>query len=424
MRALTKLAAARARLVLDKPFIGSLSLHLVFRVADPAICETLATDARYVHFNPEFVDRVAFPELQFWLAHEALHCALGHFARRFHRVRRRWDVACDHAVNHMLRDDGFIPPPEALLEPMFRGMSAEEIYPLIPEDTTDRSFDRHAFERGDPGGGLAGYLGDRRRYDERRFPSVPASDGEGGSASAAAADDGWDDAGSEGRRHRPAGSDHAPVEEMGDPLALEQLWKSRLAAAAQAAHEAGRLGETWLRRLERLIEPVLPWRALLTRYVYAVAREDYTFQRPPRRDGAALLPRLSKGSIRLVAVLDTSGSITERELAEFAAELDALKAQVNAQLTVHACDERLAADGPWSFAPWQPVELPGALAGGGGTRFTPVFEWIERDALAPDLLVYFTDAQGEFPAAPPAYPVLWLVKGRAEVPFGDRVQLS
>ena len=422
-RAFTKLAAARARLVLERPFIGSLSLHLGFRAGDPQWCETLATDARSVHFNPAFVEAVAFPDLQFWLAHEALHCALGHFARRDHRIKRRWDVACDHAVNHMLRDDGFVPPAGALLDPMFRGLSAEEIYPLIPDTTGERSFDRHAFDRDDHGG-LAGYLGELRLRDGHRARAASPTAGEGGTAGAAAHEDAWDDAGSEARRHRPDGQRDLHVEGMGDPLALEQLWKSRLAAAAQAAREAGRLGESWLRRLERLLEPTLPWRALLARYVYALAQEDYTFQRPPRRDGVALLPRLAKGSIRLVAVLDTSGSITETELGEFAAELDALKAQASAHLTVHACDERLAADGPWNFSAWEQVVLPSGIGGGGGTRFTPVFDWVERDGLTPDLLIYFTDAMGEFPERPPAYPVLWLVKGQGEVPFGERVQLA
>lgn len=422
-RAFTKLAAARARLVLERPFIGSLSLHLAFRAADPEWCATLATDAHSVHFNPAFVDEVAFGDLQFWLAHEALHCALGHFARRDHRIKRRWDVACDHAVNHMLRDDGFVPPPEALLEPMFRGLSAEEIYPLIPVETAEQSFDRHVFDRDDQGG-LAGYLGERRLREELRTRATSPTEGEGGAPPPEAAEDAWDDAGSEGRRHRPDGHRDLRVEGMGDPLALEHLWKSRLAAAAQAAREAGRLGESWLRRLERLLEPTLPWRALLARYVYAAAQEDYTFQRPPRRDGAALLPRLAKGSIRLVAVLDTSGSITEGELGEFAAELDALKAQVSAQLTVHACDERLAADGPWTFSAWEQVRLPAAVGGGGGTSFVPVFDWVEREALAPDLLIYFTDAMGEFPALAPPYPVLWLVKGNGPVPFGERVQLA
>jgi len=39
---------------------------------------------------------------------------------------------------------------------------------------------------------------------------------------------------------------------------------------------------------------------------------------------------------------------------------------------------------------------------------------------ASDLLVYFTDALGEFPEREPVYPVLWLVKGKATVPWTTR----
>jgi predicted metal-dependent peptidase len=76
------------------------------------------------------------------------------------------------------------------------------------------------------------------------------------------------------------------------------------------------------------------------------------------------------------------------------------------------------------FEPWQAIDLPRQLRGGGGTAFAPAFEWIAREGLRPDVLVYFTDAEGEFPAAAPPYPVLWLVKGRAAVPWGERIQLN
>ncbi len=42
----------------------------------------------------------------------------------------------------------------------------------------------------------------------------------------------------------------------------------------------------------------------------------------------------------------------------------------------------------------------------------------------PAILVYFTDADGEFPAREPNFPVIWLVKGKNCVPWGQRVQLN
>ena len=76
--------------------------------------------------------------------------------------------------------------------------------------------------------------------------------------------------------------------------------------------------------------------------------------------------------------LDTSGSIDSDEMQEFLSEANAIKGQVGARITLHACDEALAPDGPWVFEPWEELRLLESLQGGGGTRFTPVFDWVAR----------------------------------------------
>jgi predicted metal-dependent peptidase len=53
-----------------------------------------------------------------------------------------------------------------------------------------------------------------------------------------------------------------------------------------------------------------------------------------------------------------------------------------------------------------------------------VFDWVGRQDRAPELLLYFTDAEGSFPDRTPDYPVVWLVKGREPVPWGQRIQLN
>ena len=367
-RSATKLSAARTRLVLERPFIGALLMHLPLRPA-AAQCPTFATDARAFHFNPEYVEGLDFAQAQFILAHAALHCALGHFARRAHRSVSRWDIACDHAVNLLLADEGMKPAPGALVERGYRGLSAEEIYPLLSPEREAHTLDHHAGEGAAP-------FGEPRRLspDERE--------------------------------------------------ALAQQWRGRAVTAGQQARRAGRLPSSWARTVHELSQPRLPWRALLARYMLGTARDDYSWQRPSRREGAALLPRLSAPAVEVCVALDTSGSIAEGELAEFAAELDALKAQVRARVTLLACDERLDERSPWTFEPWESVSVPDALGGGGETRFEPVFEWLERVHARPDLLVYFTDAEGAFPAHAPPFPVVWLVKGRAPVPWGERIQLN
>jgi predicted metal-dependent peptidase len=409
--AAAKLAAARTRLIADKPFFGVLLLHLPFV---PALwCETVATDAQRLYYNPGYIAQLSFRQTQFVLAHQALHCALGHFARRGHRVRSRWDAACDLAVNLLLVDEGLEPVADALIDPALRGLSAEDIYPLLDGAGPAHTFDRHLFDFA---------AGPSARRDAASASEAPRDAG-----AEAGNDSGADALGSDAapQRRRNAPSNGAPAGAVSNGgHDLELRWQMRFAQAAQQARHAGRLSAAWQRLLASALEPPLPWRALIGRFVSSCAQEDYSFQRPARRDSEFLLPRLRSDTVELHAVLDTSGSIGEAELAQFATELDALKGQVRARVTVHACDCALAQAGPWSFEPWQPIVLPDRLPGGGGTDFRPVFEWLRNHAGPPGALLYFTDACGEFPEEAPPYPVLWLVKGNAPVPWGERIQFS
>ncbi|UCC55364.1 MAG: hypothetical protein JSU75_08275 [Gammaproteobacteria bacterium] len=394
----TKLSAARTRLILDRPFLGALVLRMPLKVADPKWCRSIGTDARAFYYNPEYIDALTVDQTQFALAHEALHCALSHFARREHRDRKRWDIACDLAINPLLIREGMTPTPGALFDIGFEDMMAEEIYPYVKEDTEEETHDEH----------LYGDDTDSNRQGQQEEQSLKAD-----------TDNGEGQGGKTGRSTAPP-----------DPLSeseREQLsiqWRQRLAGAAQQAIQAGKLGGNLRRLVDHLLAPQLPWRMLLARYLTAICRDDYSYLRPSRREGSAIFPSLRSAQAELLVVLDTSGSIKPAEMREFVTELDAIKGQVRARITLHACDAELAANGPWFYEPWEEFEMPGNLRGGGGTRFTPVFDWLQQTGQKPDLLVYFTDAEGEFPRQEPHFPVIWLVKGRATVPWGQRIQLN
>jgi predicted metal-dependent peptidase len=413
----TKLAAARTRLILEKPFLGALVMHLPLKPADARWCKTTATDARNFYFNPDYIARLTLEQTQFVLAHEAMHCALSHFARRNHRQKHRWDVACDYAVNMILDEERMAPPDNALMSASYRGLTAEEIYPLLHEDPPEETQDTHLFDNNPPEGGEG--EPEEREQEE-------AGQGRGGEAESEPSEsDGNSPSGEESRGETQQGRESGnPPPPPADPDKLDEQWKSRLAAAAQAARQAGKLSQSLLRLVDNLLAPQLPWRALLARYMMNAARDDYSFQRTSRREGEALMPRLYSQGVNVIVALDTSGSVTLEELREFLTEIDALKAQVRADVTLHACDDKLDPAGPWKYALWEAITLPEQVSGGGGTDFRPVFEWVSREAMGPDLLVYFTDAEGRFPDREPPFPVVWLVKGKAPVPFGTRIQLN
>lgn len=408
-----KLSAARTRLILDKPFLGALVLRLPMIEADPNWCRTTATDARAFYYNREFIDALGLDHVQFMLAHEALHCALSHFARRQHRVRHRWDVACDHAINPLLVEDGLRAPPGTLLLDEFKGMTAEEIYPYIKDDTQEETLDDHAYddaEGGQQGNDSKPNPPPRHERESGKSEDQPEQ-GQGGGAQAEPDE-------SQGGASRP------PPLSVTEREQLSVQWQERMAGAAQLALQAGKLSGSLARLVDHLLQPQLPWRMLLARYMTAIAHDDYSYMRPSRREGEAILPSLRSSHVEIAVVLDVSGSIKEGELNEFLAEVNAIKGQTQAGITLHACDDQLAGDGPWRYEAWEEIKLPRSFSGGGGTDFRPAFAWIESLERAPDLVVYFTDALGEFPPFEPGHPVLWLVKGKATVPWGVRVQLN
>jgi len=366
-----KLAAARTRLILEKPFLGALVMHLPLKAADPKWCETTATDARSFYYNPNYIARLTLEQTQFALAHEAMHCALSHFNRRGHRVRHRWDVACDYAVNMILDEERMQPPDEALMNATYRGLTAEEIYPLLHEDPPEKTQDMHLFDN-DSSDGQEGEPEERnedRSQGQGDQQNEDSSDGQGGEPQEPPEPQ-QDEQTESGQEPQQADEpQHSPPPPPKDTDKLDEQWKSRLAAAAQGARQAGKLSQSMMRLVDDLLSPQLPWRALLARYMMNAARDDYSFQRTSRREGEALMPRLYSQSVKAVVVMDTSGSVSREELQEFLSEIDALKAQVRADVILHACDDKLDASGPWRYAMWEAMTLPSEISGGGRNRF-------------------------------------------------------
>lgn len=436
-----KLTAARTRLIIDKPFLGALVLRLPMIEADPEWCKTTATDARKFYYNAEYIDCLSIEETQFMLSHEALHCALSHFSRRQHRVTHKWDLACDYAINPLLEKDGLTPPPGTLRLREYEGMTAEEIYPLIDDLDDQETLDQHIYDdsNSDSENNVAPPPQDDSDADNTQKekspsqgkgsqPSPEQQTGQSGSQPSTSDKEG----GEQSEKPQPQDKDlNGKGAEKPQPLSHQEKenltvqWQQRMAGAAQQAMQAGKLDGEMARMVDFLLQPQLPWRNLISRYLNSLARDDYSYTRPSTRRGdPAIYPSLRSAQLEITIAIDTSGSISLTEIQEFVSEIDSLKAQMRAKVTLIACDSEIAADCPWIFEPWDEFVLPKSIKGGGGTRFTPVFDWAMQQDRMPNILVYFTDGEGEFPTIEPEFDVLWLVKGKKKVPWGQRVQLN
>ena len=134
-----RIQKARTALLLDHPFFGSLLFRLKGR--ESRSIATMATDGVSLYYNSEFVDTLNSATLCGVLAHEVMHPALHHHVRRSGRNPRRWNEACDYAINPLLLDAGLSLPDGVLVDSRFRQMSAEQIYNQLENEAEQRSRD-------------------------------------------------------------------------------------------------------------------------------------------------------------------------------------------------------------------------------------------------------------------------------------------
>ena len=159
-------------LLRDQPFFGSLALRLPIR-AD-ATRETLASDGKDIRYAPQWVADTDADHIKTALARVVLACALKHHTRRGGRDPERWQRASQLVTHGLLRDAGFVLPPEA---EAWDGISAEQAYDRLPEpsadaeDPGDASSSSDVDDRGSAAGPQSGD-GD----EDQSAPSDPTDD--------------------------------------------------------------------------------------------------------------------------------------------------------------------------------------------------------------------------------------------------------
>jgi predicted metal-dependent peptidase len=373
----TKLLAARFRAANDRPYLASALYTL--RVVPSAQVPTMGVDRYWrCYVNAAFVDATPVPELAGVWIHEVSHLLRDHHGRAarlpapMQADHRRINLAEDCEINDDLTADG-IPLPGDHIRPRTFGLADgklfEEYLPDIPESTSCMRCGSGAYGGIEP----------------------------------------WD--------LPPGGSD------VGD---TEAQAIRRQTADAMRAHARGRgtLPGGWRRWAEEILEPTVDWRQVLTGAVraaiaWASGAVDYTYRRPSRRSAAqrgVVLPRLRRPMPGIAIVVDTSGSMSDDDLAAAMAEINGVLRQVGVggnRIAVLACDAAVATTR--RIAHVEELEL----AGGGGTDMRVGIEAAMALPLAPDVIIVLTDGETPWPSAPPAARVIAALIGTRAAPPPD-----
>ena len=215
-------------------------------------------------------------------------------------------------------------------------------------------------------------------------------------------------------------------------MSIDQIDELINAAYDMMNDEArGLMPGVFMSQVEQLNAPAkLTWQQILKRYVGTISadkrrtRTRLNRRQPSRFD---LSGRMDDKVLKIVVVIDTSGSLDDHMLGQIIREVFEILAKRKHEVTLIECDARVRR----VYRISKPADIQKKVQGRGGTAFTPAIEYINRNRAFRDaLMIYFTDGYGERDIPRPrTYRNIWVVFDKAEnlsvkEPYGAVIALE
>jgi predicted metal-dependent peptidase len=359
VQARERLVTARIGLLLRQSFFGNLATRMKLINADEW-CSTAATDGVNFYYNSRFITMLKTKEVEFLFGHEVLHVVYDHIDRRGSRDPQIWNIANDYTVNADLKRHKvgqFITTVPCLYEQKYDGKPSEEIYDDLMKnvqkidinDLIDQMIDDHMDNEGES--------------DE--------SDSDGNST---------------GKSKRPKMTSE-------ERERVRQEVKQAIISAAQTA-EAGSLPKGVERLIKQATNPIMPWRELLQTNLTSAIRNDYSWIRPSRRSWHmdAIMPGMTPGEeIDVTIAIDMSGSISDKQAQQFLGEISGMMNAFDGyKVHVFCFDTKIYNPADYTSENMDSIDEYHP-AGGGGTDFDCIFDYLKDEAIEPKRLIVFTD---------------------------------
>ena len=157
-----------------------------------------------------------------------------------------------------------------------------------------------------------------------------------------------------------------------------------------------------LKKINELNPPKFNWRGYLRRFIGGSVKTTTKMSRHKPNFRFLDNPGIkNKQKRHILVAVDTSGSVSSKELVEFIHEMHHIS-RTGTEITMVECDTAISHIG--KFDPKKDVIIHGR----GGTSFTPVTDYYDENWKKYNCLIYFTD--GEAPAPEKCRgPVLWAI---------------
>lgn len=404
------------RLLIRNPFYGlfALSLPKVITKDIPSLCVSKQGVNCQLNINPDFWEQYSDDEQIALLTHELSHIALQHmFLLSSFEDSKVFNIAADAEVNSYISN--------------------------LPEDCVNSVFLSHKL--GIP---VADELGTKAYYElikqwqeqqeqqaQASSPQKPCNGGQGGQEPSE--DDNPQEEGTppsssqesqeeqkeqevsqypdEVKNDFSSIDDHSTWDDFKNlPEATQQLMQNNInvslkRVAEQVEKMRGTIPDNLVEIIEKLRKKkpeVFNWKAYFRRMLGSIYDVNIksTRRKPSKRyEGSPGIQHKKKVSI-LVAV-DTSGSVSKKELQDFFSEIDYIW-KAGARITILECDAQIN-----SIIEYDGKHIP-EIKGRGGTDFNPPVDYYVEHKKEYASLIYFTDGECSIPKKHPSG-MVWII---------------
>jgi predicted metal-dependent peptidase len=373
-----KIVVARVGLLLRHPFFGNMATRMKLIDASDW-CKTAATDFRNFYYNRDFFEKMSARQVEFVVAHEILHCVYDHMMRRDSRDPKVWNIAADYCVNGLLKREriGDDPPVKFFYDRKYDKWSAEQVYDEIYEKYNEDELN------------ALGQL-----LDQHLDPDAD-NNGDGS----------------------PKYSKEE-LRQIRDEIKEAMIQAANAAGAGNTPSEIGRM-------IKEMTEPKMNWRELLRQQIQSVIKNDYSFMRPSRKGwhtGAVLPGTNFDTTIDICVSIDTSGSISDAQAADFLGEIKGIMQEFkDFQIKVWTFDTKVYNE--QSFDGYTADDIDSyEVMGGGGTDFTANWNYMKEQDIVPKKFIMFTDGYPWDSWGDPEYcDTVFIIHGNNTIvpPFGE-----
>ncbi len=409
-----KLLLSRVRVLSKHGFYGLMLMHLNLTLED---CETAYTDGSKLAFGRDFLYRLTQSEVDFILMHEILHVALKHVFRGLDYNQELFNIACDIVVNSTILHDA----DDKLESITVQGnvsmhlIDGKEGYLYTAEEVYEK-----LVKKKDKLVSLSQNSNQNQKESKSNGQSLADSNTEGEYSS-------FDD-------HSKWPGDSEYQEDLVNKMIISVC--DSINNQAECNQTQGDIPPQVIRIYDKLKNGSIDWRELLANFLNFKPTYDYSFTPVDRRyeDSGFFMPDynevgIEQDNINLLFLVDTSGSITRRDITTAYSEI---KGAIEANIKMRAhiiffdsvCSPMYEFDSLESLLNIKPL-------GGGGTSLDDFFKklptYVERVGGKIDAVICITDGYLDFPNESKRLniPFIWLINNyRITPPWGVVARLE